>query len=857
MKIDDERYVDVVKMVQCRYDDPKRMRRVKRETPTANYVMLCIYTLPLLCAVALCYCITLEPKRLWNPAWKWDDVCHQLHENGGNEATGFVLRQDTAWWDIVLLLALQLHRDRLIRRGEWFDTSGSADSGLMNSDLYHLLDRPFKLLPNRCFMTAFVQTPFVNCVAKPFQAKVQGLLSEEMLEKLSKHVYWHIVMLLSCVFTAIGGWLLGSVAPLTLNVGLGLIVLGLVLGLVGLVWFVNDYDVSKDTDSKQPSDGRDSDVDAGEHDNYVATLCWELVALPLVVWFYFQKTGQSASTLSASVTQSALPMSIVALGCGVFVLILIDRMVYVHESRVCKLVLLWGSVVAFCVFWILNPSPPEVDTETSSFRSQSWPLMIACSLYFYQSAKQLETKMTRKPGRRYTQDQKTWVHTLRWLIRGIPFLMELVYLIDWLCTQTALSLRQYIQVEEIYTVIFEQLAVHKYETARKDKQAAPKEWKASMSNGKCLPGCGLIGLVVVLWGPLFIFSTSDIFGSRTANLVHGVSLQFEVRVLTGKCERDASGVLSAGAASSAWCTVDTYTLWASTSAEIRSITSANDLFGPFLSTQRKQQECPDSANCGTSQMLDHLFRPDQAQLVRIDKESSNAGWRVTSKARLGFEEALGHRDCKDEHPEPECTSLSSRMTYTFSRLGLAQEDISGATAWQPLENGQRNQLHTMISAINHGSAHATLPVNNIVQYPLYLRLPLKGAAVGNQTVKVNDLMIGVDLGYTQSGVDDICQHPNHMEGACVAEQTWRNTSMGADLSWFTVDGAARPNDPLDTPTSDVHDCREGTNDHFSGLCFILLNERTSGSDAGKLLDLRYLAFSANLQSSSFMLTLLY
>ena len=33
MKLDDERYVDVEKMLQCRHDNPKRRRGVKRETP--------------------------------------------------------------------------------------------------------------------------------------------------------------------------------------------------------------------------------------------------------------------------------------------------------------------------------------------------------------------------------------------------------------------------------------------------------------------------------------------------------------------------------------------------------------------------------------------------------------------------------------------------------------------------------------------------------------------------------------------------------------------------------------------------------------------------------------------------------
>eukprot|EP01043_Picozoa_sp_COSAG02_P003005 COSAG02_NODE_71_length_42019_cov_36.443893_8_plen_690_part_00 len=174
-------------------------------------------------------------------------------------------------------------------------------------------------------------------------------------------------------------------------------------------------------------------------DGYVPVLCWQLVALPLVVALYFERTGQSASQISQSVTQSStIPTSIVALGCGVFVLIIADRAVYMVESSRCKRLMLWVSMVAYCAFWITSDS--RIDAQSDSAEAQSWSvwLMIACSMYFYKSAIQLERELKRNPERRFTRyekvpgDKNTWVHTFRGPIRKAPFLMELVYLVSWL-----------------------------------------------------------------------------------------------------------------------------------------------------------------------------------------------------------------------------------------------------------------------------------------------------------------------------------------------------------------------------------------------------------------------------------------
>ena len=437
-----------------------------------------------------------------------EHMCERLYQPDGTERFGHLLDVDmgsSIGWDIALFLVLLLHRHRLRRRGEWRDE--------LNSDLSKLAERSFSLLPTVAFWDRTLLVPLKKHVAKKRTAiQVQQTVQRKVVigVKLSTWTMTSLALAqaaaslgMMCMFDDIpvafspknaGGsfftWT-GQVGDscssdhsVYLIVIVGLIVFFTVVGMLSWAAVCDTTEIKtktgKDEAESKPVASAASAPDAPDDDGYIPILCWQLVALPLVVALYFERTGQSASQISQSVTQSStVPTSIVALGCGVFVLIIADRAVYMLESRTSKLLMLWGSLLAFCAYWISTDSLTDGHSVSWSWTG-SWSvrLMIACSMYFYQSAKQLERKLKRNPKRRFTRynsvpgDKNTWVHTLRTPIRKTPFLMELVYLvrehrpvtcaengltfavrfqIDWLCTRTALPLFCYIRVEEIYT----------------------------------------------------------------------------------------------------------------------------------------------------------------------------------------------------------------------------------------------------------------------------------------------------------------------------------------------------------------------------------------------------------------------
>ena len=101
-----------------------------------------------------------------------------------------------------------------------------------------------------------------------------------------------------------------------------------------------------------------------------------------------------------------------------------------------------------------------------------------------------------------------------------------------------------------------------------------------------------------------MFSSSDVLGQRAPNLVEGVELDLQVRAQSGACLRpDPDG-----------CTSDTYTLWSSSSATIKSA-NAYGMCGAYLDKPTKNLNCKTNDQGGWSPgsvaaNLDDRFRCD-------------------------------------------------------------------------------------------------------------------------------------------------------------------------------------------------------------------------------------------------------
>jgi hypothetical protein len=170
--------------------------------------------------------------------------------------------------------------------------------------------------------------------------------------------------------------------------------------------------------------------------------------------------------------------------------------------------------------------------------------------------------------------------------------------------------------------------------------------------------------------------------------------------------------------------------------------------------------------------------------------------------------------------------LSSRLSYTFSRgASSKQEDISGHTGWFPLPTNQKKGLSDLIDGINSGNAQkARTTVMAVVQYPLYLGLPVTGS-VRTVLDKSKEILKNVSLSWNNDFLVSICNEqrrpvPDNPH-TCLAEESFKNSSaaagtlFGADLGWFTVSA----------------DCK-WNNKNYQGLCFMIANDMVANNTAG-------------------------
>ncbi|ESO07927.1 hypothetical protein HELRODRAFT_190815 [Helobdella robusta] len=88
---------------------------------------------------------------------------------------------------------------------------------------------------------------------------------------------------------------------------------------------------------------------------------------------------------------------------------------------------------------------------------------------------------------------------------AIPYLLELRALMDWMFTDTTLSLSSWLQMEDIYANVFcvkcNRSAEKRYKTPRGNKRAALVKYG--------LGGIILVALVIIIWFPLLLFSMSN------------------------------------------------------------------------------------------------------------------------------------------------------------------------------------------------------------------------------------------------------------------------------------------------------------------------------------------------------------
>jgi hypothetical protein len=465
------------------------------------------------------------------------------------------------------------------------------------------------------------------------------------------------------------------------------------------------------------SDGRASNMEWASRigtDTYVPMFLAQGLVFCISPFLYADLFGEELEAISEQLTTSSLRWQLILLVFGIFMLIVFDLMVYLCKSLRAKLILQWVSCLTFVVFffwWTIALDRGSSSGDLTGTRSgkptistAQWLMAGAFSVYFYQSAVQVAAGYPRFQGistvrRWYTHSTKGLRPSLLSAQRAVPFLTELIYIVEWLCTDTTLSLYDYIRVEEIYILLFQgKVFIDKQAEAGAKKHGETQPfYPAKLTYGVG----GLVALVGVLWAPLFLFSTANPFSTQRNDVID-VSISFDLRTTD-----------NANAALTEEQRTSTYTLFLATSASLQAAPSDEQLeqYDPFFRTQ-------------IADVLGDSER-DKIQRVSVDRDAA-VGWQINLPARLRLESSL----------MANSTGAAVRLRCVFTRQDSAlQPQILYSTAWSGLTTNETDVLYKMIG--NDTYLDSVLPLPSTV-YPLYLRLPEQGAAIplGTQQTSV-------------------------------------------------------------------------------------------------------------------------
>ncbi|XP_041455408.1 piezo-type mechanosensitive ion channel component 1-like isoform X4 [Lytechinus variegatus] len=226
----------------------------------------------------------------------------------------------------------------------------------------------------------------------------------------------------------------------------------------------------------------------------------------LIIALFSSAFGEERATSDVAqlISSNTIPISFLLLLLIMFIIIVIDRAIYLCKNVKAKFIYLVVLVIAIhlWLFFILPSynNKPFVDNNPA----QVWYFFIC--IYFGLSAYQITSGYpTRILGNFLCKNYNLVSLVLFYGWRVIPFLTELRTLMDWIWTDTTLSLSHWLQVEDIYANVYPIKCFRNREVAYPVPRGTKTPWIIKYGVG----GGMLIALIFVLWFPLILISLAN------------------------------------------------------------------------------------------------------------------------------------------------------------------------------------------------------------------------------------------------------------------------------------------------------------------------------------------------------------
>lgn len=433
--------------------------------------------------------------------------------------------------------------------------------------------------------------------------------------------------------------------------------------------------------------------------------------------------GNAGGNVIEFLTQSRLPNSYVLTLLGQFILIIIERVLYLFRAIKVK-VAYHAILVVFYHVWLLFVVPLLTSED---FRTQ--PILISFYLlkmaYLYLSSMQIMHGYPAFVQGQFLTDSND-PGMLRWLVyiayRAIPFVYELRTLLDWTTTKTSLTFFEWLKLEDIYANLFLVKCRVSQDKTWKRNVGDPQAWYVKWGMGVLL----FAGLSALIWFPLLILMQGSPGNQANPIVAATVSIGF-----TGY----ASPIFTAVAVPS----------------NMRS--APNDMSSDTFNRLRSEEPA--------------ITYDDYSILQWIEFDNfSDASWLISPPAREHLLKEL--EDYANGKPGSHANTVSARVEFT-RKYAINAGAVADFPATVPID-----RTIDVIHAIN--GSYGNFSISHLL--PRYYRIPNSGSAVALNQEDVSRYQIGASFFLGGGSLGNVQTSPPSS-----APQSPGTSSLPTELYW--------------------------------------------------------------------------
>ncbi|CAM6103082.1 unnamed protein product [Calypogeia fissa] len=271
-----------------------------------------------------------------------------------------------------------------------------------------------------------------------------------------------------------------------------------------------------------------------EVDLYALIFGTDLIAFLYVALFYQSVIKHSSQLLDVYQVGDQFPKEFVFVLMTLFFLIMVDRVLYLCSFATGK-VLYYFFGLALYTGYVAQSVWGILETAGTDLERNFWQMLPLRGFYMIKAlslalqAVQLKYGLPHKSNL-YGQFLTRKISGTSWigfrLYRSIPFLYELRCLLDWSCATTALTMYDWLKLEDIYASLF--LVQCDIKIVREKHRLGQKQPVFKKFYSGILLFFTLIG---VIWAPMLIYSSGN--PTNIVNKINDVRTRVELKTVGG------------------------------------------------------------------------------------------------------------------------------------------------------------------------------------------------------------------------------------------------------------------------------------------------------------------------------------